>query len=257
MAVSEKLRKKLLKRKETLKKGSGDFNTIIFKEGTTRIRPLFVGEDEDFAQEVIQFFLGGDLGVVISPATFGEPCAIMEAYEELKSGDEDDKVLAQKIRPTRRYYCPAIKYEDETGKAIDGKPRMAILTKGIYETMIEYMLDEEQGDFTDPIEGYDLKIKRTGSGKMDTEYQLIACKPTKLSKELAGQVFNPEDMVRDILPSYDQTKEMLDKFLGLGNSEDDEDEAPKKKTKAKPSSDLDDEDEAPKKKVKKKIKLRK
>lgn len=243
MAVSKKLREKLQKRKEAIKSGGGgDF--IIFKEGTTRIRVLNCGE-EDFAQEVIQFYLGADIKGVISPATFGEPCAIMEAYNELKSGDEDDQDLAKTFKPRRRYYTPAIRYNDEKGKDVDPTPRLAILTADLYDTMIDFMLDEEKGDFTDPKEGYDLKVKRTGSGQFDTEYKVFDTKPTPITvKELRTKVIDPEEMVRKLIPSYEQTQEYINRFLGLAK-DDEEDGAPKKKKK--PTSDMD---EAPKKKKK-------
>lgn len=251
MAVSEKLRKKLLQRKEALKKGDGEFTTIFFKEGTTRIRILFVGADNDFVIEAQQFFIDGQS--VITPASLGEPCAIMEMYQELKSGTDEDKLLAKKISPSKRWYAPAIKYTDESGKEIDGKPRLAILTKGVYETLIEYMLDEENGDFTDPKEGYDVKIVRSGKGKNDTEYKVLACRPSALPKELRGKVFNPEEMVRELLPSYDQTKELADKLLGIAHrADEDEEDAPVVNTKKKRVADTDDDDEdtpKPKKKL--------
>lgn len=250
MAVSEKLRKKLLQRKEALKKGNGEFNTIFFKEGTTRIRILFVGADNDFVTEALQFFIDGES--VITPASLGEPCAIMEMYQELKSGTDEDKLLAKKIAPSKRWYAPAIKYTDETGKEIDGQPRLAILTKGVYETLIEYMLDEENGDFTDPKEGYDVKIVRSGKGKTDTEYKVLACRPSALPKELRGKVFNPEEMVRELIPSYDKTKELADKLLGIAHQADteDDDDAPKPKKKRVADTEDDDEDTPrPKKKL--------
>lgn len=259
MAISEKMRKKLEKRKEDLKKGNGEFNTIIFQEGVTRIRILPVGKDEDFAQEVMQFFLGKELGAIISPQTFGEPCAIYEANQELKSSDdEDDKALAGRFRPSKRYYAPAIKYTDEKGKEIDGSPKLAVLPQGVYTELIDLFLDDENGDFTDPKEGYDVKIKREGKGKNDTSYTVLVCKPTALAKELRKKIFDPEKMVREIMPSYEETEKAINTFLNLGS--DDEEEAPKKKKK-KSTSDLEDKpkkkkkkssDEAPKKKKKKK-----
>lgn len=245
MAISEKLRKKLEKRKAELAKGSGEYKTIILKSGTTRLRLLPVGPDEDFAQEVTQFFINGSS--VVSPATFGEPCAIMEMYNELKSSDnESDQELAAEFKPTRRYYAPAIAYTDDKGTEIDGSPKLVILPASVYNSLIDLMLDDENGDFTDPKEGYDIKIKKEGQGKQGTTYSVLACKPTKLAKQYAKEIFDPEEMTRALVLSYDETKAAINSHLNL--SDDDEDEAPKKKKK-KPTSDID---EAPKKKKKKK-----
>lgn len=251
MAVSEKMRRKLEKRKEEIKKGNGDFNTILFPVGTTRIRILPVG-DEDFAQEVIQFFLGKEIGAIVSPATFGDDCAIYDAHNELKSsGDEDDKETANSFKPAKRYYAPAIKYKDEKGTEVEGKERLAVLPGGVYSEMIDLFLDDENGDFLDPKKGYDLKIKREGEGKNNTTYKVIPCKPTKLPKEFAKKIYDPEAMVRELLPTYAETEEAINKFLNLADDDDDE---PKKKKGKKSSSSKkgkSDMDEKPKKKKKK------
>lgn len=246
MAVSSKLREKLEKRQKKLKEGNS-LPFLTFPEGTTRIRILSAGKDEDFAIEATRFYLGQNIGGVVSPATFGEPCALLEAYQELKnSGDDDDAQLLKDLKPRKGYFVAVLKM-DEKGKAVEEGPKLAIIPKGIYESLIDYMLDEDQGDFTDPKEGYDVKIKRTGKGLTDTEYTLLPCKPTKLDKKYAG-VHDLEKMLRDISASYEETEEKLNEFLGT--SKDDEDDKPKKKSKkAKGSSDL--EDDKPKKKKKK------
>lgn len=43
------------------------------------------GDDQELGIELIQFYLNKDLGGVISPATFDEPCPFMEKYQELKT----------------------------------------------------------------------------------------------------------------------------------------------------------------------------
>lgn len=43
------------------------------------------GDDQELGIELIQFYLNKDLGGVISPATFDEPCPFMEKYQELKN----------------------------------------------------------------------------------------------------------------------------------------------------------------------------
>lgn len=89
-------KEKMLARKKQLEsKGNG--NGLVFpKEGTLRMRIKSPGDDQELGIEIVQFYLGGNLGGVISPATFDEPCPFMEKYQELKnSKDEDDKELAK------------------------------------------------------------------------------------------------------------------------------------------------------------------
>jgi hypothetical protein len=251
MAISAKLRKKMEERKKQLEsKGGGLKGMIAFKTGKTRIRLLNVGE-EDFAIETIQFYFSKELGGMISPATFGLKCAVWDAYNEMKAGDEDDKALSETFKPRRRYLAPAIKYKDEKGKEVDLEKgaALAILTNDNYAELVDWMLDEEDyGDFTDPLEGYDIKINRTGEGQFDTKYKLMKCDSTKAPKDFR-KVYSGEEMVKALLPTYEETQEMLNKFLGV-TDEDDEDEKPKKKKKKKVSK----EDDEPVKKKKKKVK---
>lgn len=250
MALSAKLRKKMEQRKKEMEsKGGGMKGLVSFKEGKTRIRFLPVG-DNDFAFMATQFYLGKEIGGFISPATFGEPCAVYEAYTKLnKSSDDDDRELAKSFRPREKPLAPIIKYKDEKGKEVDTEKgvALAILTQDNYTELIDWMLDEDDyGDFTDPKTGYDVKINRTGSGQYDTKYKLMKCDSSKLPKEFAGKTYDAEEMVRKLVISYEETEAFRDRFLG--GSVDDDDDEPKKKKKKKSKTD----DDEPKKKKKKK-----
>jgi len=211
-------RKSLMATRKSIKASQEGGNMIFFKaDTTTRIRVLPVDEDKEFGQEVVHFFLGQEIKGVVSPMTFGEPCAIYEKYEELKNGDDDDKALAAKLKPKRKFVVPAIKYEDKMGKKVDEKigAKLAQLTVGQYQDLIDLYLDEENGDFTNPKSGYDVKITRTGSGMMDTEYSMLAGKSSPLSPKY-NKIYDLEAMVRKEIPTYEETQEILNRFLGIG-----------------------------------------
>lgn len=233
-------REKLLARKKKLaEKGTG--NSFVFpKNGTLRIRIVSAGPNEEFGLEIIRFYLGDHS--VYSPATFGEACPIMEKYDQLKaSKDEDDKILAKNLIPSRRFVIPALIYKDEKGKELDydSKPRLVMVPSSVYQDIIELYLDEDEaGDMTDPKTGYDIKIVRSGSGKMDTSYTVRPCKPTKLDKKYAGTI-DLEGIVRSQIESYEELEEKLEKFLNEDHSSDDEDDEPKKKSKKKNDNDKD------------------
>lgn len=239
------LKERLIKKKEELKKGGGNYDTFIFpKEGTYRMRHLPVGEDTEFAVELVQFYIGGDVKSFISPASFGGKCAVMNQYNKLKDkSDEESKNLAKKLKPKKVYGSPAIRYKDDKGKDVDTEAgeKLAILKPGQYDQMIDLYLDEDEaGDFTDPKAGYDLKHIRVGKGQYDTEYSVRACKPTPLPKAYAKKTYDPIEMAKALIPSYEQTKEYLASFMampGEDSSSKDTDEAPKKKKKKK-TSDL-------------------
>lgn len=231
-SLKERLKKKLEDQKS--KKQSGAIRFI--KDGENlRVRILFMGEEEEFIQETIQFYLGSEIKGVISPESLGEPCALMEAYNEFKNSDDDDeKELANKFSPRKRYLAFCVIYKDDMGKEVDeeNSPKFLLLTAGVYQEILELYFDEnEWGDMTDPINGYDIKVSRTGKGKLDTEYSVKPCKNTKAPKGFRG-TYNMEEELRKIIPTYEQTKEYLEQFIGGGvGDEDDDDEKPKKKKK--------------------------
>lgn len=232
------LRERLLKKKTELatKGGGGSFFTI--KEGTSRLRLLPVGDEKEFAIEATYFYLEPDIKGVVSPATFGGKCAIMEAYNELsQSKDPDDRELAKKLKPQRKYFAPAVRFKDDKGKELDGDGvKLVIMTSGQYQDLIDLFLDDDEaGDFTDPKNGYDIKFSRVGKTKMDTEYSIRPCKPTLLPKSISKDgPFDPEEMLKKIAPTYKETKAFVEQYLKIGADKDEdteEDDAPVKKKK--------------------------
>lgn len=231
-------REKMLARKKQLESKGNGSGFVFCKDGTTRIRMKSPGDDQELGLEIIQFFLNGDLGSVYSPATFDEPCPFMEKYQELRnSSNEEDKELAKRLIPKRRYAVGGIVYADEKGKSVDynGQDKVIIIPRGVYQDIIELYLDEDEyGDMTDPKDGYDIKITRTGQGQFNTEYSARACKPTKLDKQYQGNV-DLEGMVRAQIKSYDELEEILAKYLNESPEDEDDDfeDEPKPKKKKK------------------------
>lgn len=238
----ENLKDRLKKQKEEIK-SRGEMGDIVFlKDGDTRrLRILNVGEENEFVKEVDHFYLGQDIKGVISPATFGEPCAIMEGFEELKNSSEDnDKEIASKFSPRKRYLAFCVFYKDGKGKEVDDRlsPRFILLTSGVYQEIIDLYLDEDEwGDMTDPIKGYDLKISRSGKGLTDTEYSVKPCIHTKSPKEYRDKEYDLDEEVKKIMPTYEETKTLLNKYLGLDNGG--KKKKGKKKVVKKKKSDAD------------------
>lgn len=230
-------REKMLARKKQLEsKGSGS-GFIYPKEGTLRMRIKSPGDDQELGMELVTFYLNNEMGSIVSPATFDEPCPFMEKYKELKeSSDDADKELAkEKFIPRRKYVIGGVIYSDEKGKTLDYdcKDKVVQIPRSVYQDIIDLYLDEDEaGDMTDPVNGYDIKIIRTGSGKMDTTYSARACKPTELDKKARGTV-DLEGMVRAQIKSYDELEEILNKYLNESVDSEEEEEATKKKDKDK------------------------
>ena len=105
-------KEKMLARKKQLESKGNGGGFVYPKEGTLRMRIKSPGDDQELGIEVIQFYLGKDLGGIISPATFDEPCPFMEKYKELRdSKDEDDKALAKLLIPKTKYVVAGIIYK--------------------------------------------------------------------------------------------------------------------------------------------------
>lgn len=229
-------REKMLARKKALEAKGTNSGFIFCKEGVTRVRIKSPGENEELGIEVISFYLGDKIGSIYSPQTFDEPCPIMEKYLELKdSPDPDDKELAKKLVPKRRYLIGGIVYEDDKGKkpAYDGQDRVILIPRQVYNDIINLYLDEDEaGDMTDPKTGYDIKITRSGKGQFDTTYSVMNCKPTKLDKSMAKPVAL-EKMVRAQIKSYGELENLLKAYF---NESDDEYEDDEPKVKVKKSS---------------------
>lgn len=237
-------REKMLARKKALESKGNGGGMIYPKEGTMRVRLMNQGPDKELGLEVIQFYLGPKVGGVISPATFDEPCPFMEKYQELKnSKDETDQELAKDLAPRRRYIIGGTCYKDEKGKEIDPdrvcKP--ILVPRSVYQDIIDLYLDEDDwGDMTDPEEGYDIKISRSGSGKMDTTYSVTACPGKKPLNPKYVKEMDLEEIVKGMMKSYDELEEMLREYL----NEDD----------YKEGRDIDESFSSKKKVVKKKKK---
>lgn len=236
-------------RAKKLREGGGNYKYFIIpKDKKLRVRFPQIVDDQEFCQEILFFFLSKEAGSVVSAQTFGEPCPIFEMYEKLKnSADDDDKELANRIKPKKRFMGPCYRFNDEAGKELDEEQGVKLiqLTTGLYQSMIDMFLDEEKGDFTDPVEGFDLKFNKTGQG-LGTEYHVLDCKPSKIKAKFRKEVYNPEEMVRELIPTYEEAEVILNTFMGVGASDDEEDEKPRKKKsttgtkkkKKKPSKDL-------------------
>lgn len=225
------LKERMKKKREELGSKGKKGNTLAIKEGTTRVRILPVGEDNDFIKEVTFFYLKHP---IYSPSTFGEPCPIMDKYQDLKgTKDEDEQVLVKKLSPKQAYLMPVVVFEDDKGKKINTEDsgKLMRIPGGLYQQILDLYLDEDEwGDMTHPKDGYDIKIIRTGKTLTDTEYTVSPCKNTPLDKTYAKKVFDLDKAVRGVIDPFDVIEEKLEDFLGEDHDDDDEDD---KKSKGK------------------------
>ena len=225
-------RERLEDQRKELKKRGKKSEILFLKDGETyRIRILNPGPDKEFIFEVTSFYLGGDVKNVFSPSTFGLPCAFAEKYDELKASKKaDDKKLAKKLSPRKKSFILAAIYKDTKGKEIDeelsgeGGKLIQLGSSATAAEIIDYFLDtEDWGDFFEKGNGYDFKLGRTGAGKLDTEYTVKPCPKTEVERKWRG-IFDVEERVKLIMPTYEETQAMLEEWLSTATPDEDEEE---------------------------------
>lgn len=248
---------KMIARKKRFE-SSGDRAFLFLKEGTERVRILHPGADEEIALEIYQFFFKG-IGSIISPRTFGESCPIYDKWEELKNSDDDTDVETAKLISPKKKYIVCVCGTNKKGDAVDPDKfcKLLGLGKQAYQDLIELYLDEDEwGDPSDPVEGYDIKLTKSGSG-MNTNYTVSPCSKRPLKKISSDKPIpkeiDLEEMVRKQILPYEELENTMEKYLSSGIDDDEDDHSKKnrkdfknnkkkRKSKKKRSRDFDDDD---------------
>jgi len=131
----------------------------------------------------LYFHYGIGKRTIISPLNFGEKDPIVEFAKELRKTKEPENwKLAKKLEPKMRIFAPVIiRGEEEKGV------RLWEFGKSIYQSLLSLAADEEVGDFTDILEGRDMKIETVGPESTGTTYNksqvLPALKTSTLSDD--------------------------------------------------------------------------
>lgn len=159
-------------------------------------------------------------------------CYICDQVKALfDSGDSDDETRARELNARRSFVYQVIDRDDpvwtggETDLGIDDFPEKVGLPK-VKFLQIPYMAHKQLGDYlTDshyntfyhPLRGYDIRLKRTGTGGT-TQYRiLLDTKETKIfdddtmMAQCAEEMFQIHEHPNYRIPSYDETRA---RFLG-------------------------------------------
>jgi hypothetical protein len=157
------------------------------------------------------------------------------------TGKPIDYKKSKQLKAKRQVYVNAIvRGEEEQGM------RIWRFGKMIEDQLVEIRQDaEEGGNFAHPIEGFDIRVSRKGSGALDTEYKVTAAqkRPTKLAEvslaELQEMIDNQPNLAR-MLEVLDD--EAIDRKL---NGEEEDDDRPRGRGKgAKPQRTIEDDTDA-------------
>jgi len=146
--------------------GSGFFGP---KDGRNVIRILPpVGNMEFFFQPVGRHYMPPDGKKAVYCPNFTSdgdlPCPVCELVNDLKAAGE--KKMADELRMRRSFWMNVVNREDEKGG-------VKIFTPGIivFGEISSLISDPDYGDVTDVLNGYDIIVEKSGSGR-DTEYHV-------------------------------------------------------------------------------------
>jgi hypothetical protein len=174
--------------------------------------------------------------MVVCPKTANEnnPCPACELSKELyglsKKKDDDAMKQAKSFNKKKRVYYNAIDKADvladfELREDPQDKDKQVWFNKktdeqespvkvlgtgiGVYKDLIKIIIDPEYGDITDPEEGLDVIINKSGSGQFNTEYDVKTVR-----KESAIELADWEQHLNDLsvftkYKSYDDIAAMM------------------------------------------------
>lgn len=190
---------------------------------------------------------------IVCPTTHGEDkaCPICEQAKQLfnlskKKGDKYEKEAKQINRKKRVYYNVISRdenlddytfkdgkwFKDVEGKEVEESPVKVLNTGiGVLQAIFGIIVDPEYGDITDPEEGLDLIITRSGSG-LDTKYEVKTVR-----KETPIGLDNWEEGSTDLSvfarpKTYKEILAMANGETATDTDEEEEDETPAKPTKS-------------------------
>ena len=189
-------------------------------ETTVRLIAYPDNEGQPFKELMFYYNIGNNAGL-LAPYQFGKADPIQELITKLRDeGSKESYELAKKLYPKMRCYAPVVvRGEEEKGV------RLWAFGKSVYQTLLNYMLDEDYGDVTDPHEGRDVRITCTKApGKMwATTDVRPRGKDSPLSED-SSKAKNWIDNIPDTndmfeLKSYEELERIINEWLS-GDEED-------------------------------------
>ena len=215
------------------------------EEHTVRLISFPDNDGQPFKELWFYYNIPNQRGL-LDPYQLGDKDPIQELITKLREdGNKESYELAKKLYPSMRVYAAVmVRGEEEKGVQIWS------FGKTVYQTLLNYMLDEDYGDITDPTEGFDIKVncnKPPGRQYAMTEVRPRP-RPTKLSKdskqakEWLDNIPNPSEFFT--CKSYDELSKIVNDWLTGDDDEADQERvgvtANLKSKETKAYSDIDD-----------------
>ena len=123
------------------------------EETTVRLLAYPDNDGQPFKELMFYYNIGNNPGL-LAPYQFGKPDPIQELINKLRDdGSKESYELAKKLYPKMRCFAPVVVRGEE-----DKGVRLWAFGKQLYQSLLNYMLDEDYGDITDVTDGNDIRI---------------------------------------------------------------------------------------------------
>lgn len=201
-----------------------DYEKVFWKptngKHTLRILPSMFNPSFPFTE--LKFHYGIGKYPMLALSNFGKQDPIEEFVKELrKTSDKDNWSLSGKISPKTRVFAPVIvRGEEDKGVRLWG------FGTTIYKALLALAEDEDIGDFTDIVNGYDMVVEQTPGNPYPTTTVRIKPKTSAVSdddsKANAWLTIQPNPIEAFTSYDYEFIKKQLQNYL----SPEDEAQAP-------------------------------
>jgi hypothetical protein len=173
--------------------------------------------NKEFPFTEMKFYYGIGKKVMASPTNWGEKDPIVEYVKLLRdSSDRDNWRLAKKLEAKTRVFAPVV----IRGEEAEGV-KLWQFGKEVYDAFLNMAYDEEIGDYTDIVNGRDIKLTTVGPESTGTPYNKTTIGPSLKTSPLSDSqdtvaelLDNQVDPMKIFKPlSYDEMKNALQEWL--------------------------------------------
>lgn len=193
---------------DDLNRSQSQFLKLAVGNNVVRLLPPPLGRNTPFVV-VWQHFI--KLPGATAPVVFNCPrmmarktCPACAKAEKLgNSRNSADRDAAREFWATKRIFASVIDRTDE-----EAGPKILGFGKSIYEALLALRTDSTAGgDYTNPLKGFDINIKRTGTG-LETRYDVLSARRNSAlgDMEWIGMAPDLRELAR--VPTADEIREM-------------------------------------------------
>lgn len=199
-----------------------DYEKVFWKAplGKSKVRVVPSAFDPAMPFSELKFHYNIGKYPMLSLSNFGKQDPVEEFVAELKkTNDRDNWSLAGKLTPRSRFFAPVIvRGEEDMGVRIWG------FSQTIFKALLSMAEDEDIGDYTDPVNGFDMTVEVTKGNPYNETTVRIVPKMSPLS-ENNNQVelwLREQPNPKEVYTQYDYEfiKKQLLEFIEPGSSEE-------------------------------------